>query len=187
MTAVSAPSRFTPDDLLQLESEGLFELVNHQLVEKNMSSLATYTASIVAGELFIYLKASQGGRIYLEQAFQCFPHDPDLIRRPDLAFVSANRIKSVPEEGHVPIAPDLAIEVVSPNDKVYELDEKLADYRAAGVQLVWVVNPKARTLRIHRLDKTATELHENDTLTGESVLPGFSLAVKELLPTNSPM
>jgi|SRR5665213_56228 len=183
MTAVAAPSQFTPEDILRLENEGLFELVNHQLVEKNMSSLASNTASIIGGRLFNYLEGSKKGQLYNELSFQCFPHDSNLIRRPDLAFITADRVKNVPEEGHVPVAPDIAIEVVSPNDKVYELDEKLADYRAAGIPLVWVVNPKARTLRIHRLDKSATELHENDTLTGESVLPGFSLAVKELLPT----
>lgn len=88
----------------------------------------------------------------------------------------------MPPEGHVPIAPDLAIEVVSPNDKIYELDEKLEDYHAAGVKLVWVINPNSRIMRIHRLDDTVEQSKENDTLTGDSVLPGFSILVKDMLP-----
>ncbi|HZL35200.1 MAG TPA: Uma2 family endonuclease [Tepidisphaeraceae bacterium] len=182
MTAIAAPTHFTPDDVLRLESDGLFELVDNQLVEKRMSFLANRTASIVCGRLFAFVDGAALGVICNEQSFQCFPHDPELIRRPDLAFISADRLAGVPDEGHVPIAPDIAIEVVSPNDKVYELEEKLSDYRSAGVKLTWVVNPRARNIRIYRLDKTTAELLENDELSGESVLAGFSILVKDLLP-----
>ncbi len=72
--------------------------------------------------------------------------------------------------------------MVSPNDKIYELDEKLNDYHLAGVKLVWVVNPSSRIIRIHRLDHSVSELSENDTITGETVLPGFSSIVRDLLP-----
>lgn len=185
MTAFAAPTRFTPDDVLRPENDGLFELVNHQLVEKHMSSLATNAASIIAGRLFTCMQANDVGRVYIEQTFQCFPHDPDLIRRPDLAFIAANRTQDVPEEGHVPIAPDLAIEIVSANDKVYALDEKLRDYRQAGIPSVWVANPKLRTVRVHRLNKTTCDLQENDILNDELVLPGFSLPVRDLLPPAS--
>lgn len=187
MTVVAAqpPSHFTPDDLLNLDDGHLYELVGGKLVEKQMSSLASETAGIIIVRLGNFILESRAGKLYPEQTFKCFAHDPDLIRRPDIALITADRVASVPEEGHVPIAPDLAIEVVSPNDKIYELDEKLADYRSAAVKLVWVVNPKARTLRIRRLDHTVTELEETDTLSGESVLPGFSILVRDLLPTPS--
>ena len=89
-------------------------------------------------------------------------------------------------EGHIRIAPDLAIEVVSPNDKVYVLDQKLAEYRDAGVKLIWVVNPNSRNIRVYRLDHTFAEFLENDTITGESVIPGFSILVSELLPERNP-
>jgi len=183
MTLANIPTPFTPDDLLSLESEGLFELVNGKLVEKQMSSVASKTAGIACVRLFNFLeKGNGGGELYPEQTFQCFPHDPGLIRRPDVAFIAAHRLAQVPPEGHVPIAPDLAIEVVSPNDKIYELDEKLADYRGAGVKLVWVINPNSRIIKIHRLDHTYSELDETDTLSGESVIPGFSVLVRDMLP-----
>lgn len=177
------PSRVTPDDLLSLESEGLFELVDGKLVEKQMSSVASETAGIAYGRLFNLVDQTDVGALYPEQTFQCFPHDPDLVRRPDVAFVGAARLAQVAPEGHVRIAPDLAIEVVSPSDKIYELDEKIADYRAAGVRLIWIINPNSRVIRVHRIDRPyCEELKETDTLSGESVLPGFSVIVRDMLP-----
>jgi Uma2 family endonuclease len=182
MTLANVPTPFTPDDLLNLESEGLFELVDGKLVKKQMSSVASETAGIAFARLFNFLEKSGGGIPYPEQTFQCFPHDPSLVRRPDVAFVTADRLAQVAPEGHITIAPDLAVEVVSPTDKIYELDEKLADYRAAGVKLVWVINPNSRVLKIHRINHTYEELKETDTLSGESILPGFSVLVRDMLP-----
>lgn len=183
MTTATTPEvRFTPADVLRLEDEGLFELVEGKLTEKTMSSLANETAGIVILRLGVYREQSRAGKVYPEQSFQCFPHDPELIRRPDVAFILTERLSGVDEEGHVKIAPDLAVEVVSPNDKVYELEEKLRDYRSAGVKLIWVVNPKFRLIHVHKLGLPVVELRENDAVGGESVLPGFSVAVRDLLP-----
>jgi len=182
MTVVAPPSLFTPDDVLALEDEGLYELVDGQLVEKSMSSLANQTAGLIASALIVHCKPRGLGKVYPEQTFQCFPDDPDKLRRPDVAFVAASRQSGVADEGHVRIAPDIAVEVVSPNDKIYELDKKLIDYRSAGVKLVWVVNPSARTLRIHRPDHSLNELVGDAVLSGESVLPDFSAKLSDLLP-----
>ena len=182
MSTVAAPPRFTPDDLLHMEDRGLYELVDGQLVEKPISSLSRETAGVITIGLGIFLRQNRLGVLYPEQTFQCFPDDPDLVRRPDIAFVSRERVGGVSETGHVKISPDLAIEVISPNDTIYELDEKLADYRSAGVKLVWVVDPKWKTVRIHRADRTVSELFAGDTLGGEQVLPGFSVAVDDLIP-----
>ena len=76
------------------------------------------------------------GKIYPEQSFKCFPELPYQSRRPDISFISADRTKLVAAEGHIAIVPDIAVEVVSPKDKLYEVDEKLDDYRSAGVKFV---------------------------------------------------
>ncbi|HEY3838616.1 MAG TPA: Uma2 family endonuclease [Bryobacteraceae bacterium] len=185
MTLGSPPTRFTPDDLLRLEEDDhhLYELVDGKLVEKEMSSLANQTAGLNITILNNFcLQKKSGDVAYAEQAFRCFPHDEDLIRRPDVSLIVAGRLKSVPEEGHIPIAPDLAIEVISPNDKIYRFERKLADYRKAGIPLIWEVNPKFRFIRIHRLDRQPERLEETDTITGGPVLAGFSMMVRELLP-----
>jgi Uma2 family endonuclease len=174
---------FTPDDVLRLEDKGLYELVHGQLIEKPMSELANETAVYISSALFIHVNASKLGRVLAEQNFKCFPHDPDLVRRPDVAFILAGRAGDQRHSGHVLIAPDIAVEVVSPNDLAYELDEKLKDYRLAGIPLTWVVNPEIRTVTIYRADGTLARLFDHETLTGENVLPGFTSKVGDLLPT----
>jgi Uma2 family endonuclease len=178
MTLAAPQSRYTPDDVLRLEKEGLYELVNGRLVEKEMSSLANETAGLIAAALVMSVRnAKSGDAVYPEQTFQCFAHDPDLIRRPDIAVIVSGRRSSVPRRGHVPVAPDLAVEVISPNDTMYEFEEKLVDYRKARVPLVWEVNPEFRFVRVHYLDGRSERLKESDTLTGDTVLPGFSVTV----------
>lgn len=122
-----------------------------------------------------------GGEVYAEQTFRCFPNDSDLLRRPDVAFISSGRIGRVEETGHVSIAPDLAVEVISPNDTIDELEEKISEYLAAGVKAVWAVNPKFRWVRVHRPRQPLIELRENDVLADQEVLPGFSVIVRDLI------
>jgi Uma2 family endonuclease len=186
MTISSTQTRFTPEDLLNLDGDGLYELVDGKLMAKRMSFLAGRTGVLISQRLGNYVEASHVGAVVQEISFQCFPHDPDLVRRPDIAFIAADRAKTIPDEGHVRIPPDLAIEVISPGDRIYEFEEKLADYRSAGIKLVWEVNPKFRYVRVHHSDRSSVRLEEGDTLTGEGVLPGFSIRVKDLLPPVSP-
>ena len=74
-----------------------------------------------------------------------------------------------------------------PKDTAYELDEKLDDYRRAGVPLVWVINPNSRTVRIYRGDDPVITLHEDDELSGENIIPGFRCPVREILPPREPL
>jgi len=183
MTVSLPPTRFTPEDLLQLDDERLYELVDGQLVEKPMSSEANEVAWIIGGHFFVFFSQTKAGKAYPEQAYQCFPNDCKLIRRPDVSIVVANRLAGVNKVGHVTIAPDIAIEVVSPNDKVFELDEKIADYKSAGVRAIWVVDYKARTVRVIKPGAPTMELEDHQTLTGEPVLAGFSVLVADLFPS----
>jgi Uma2 family endonuclease len=183
MTVASTKTRFMPQDLLDMDGDGLFELVDGELVEKEMSSLANRTAVIISTRLLNFNEQAKSGNVvYAEQSFQCFAHDPDLVRRPDVALIVASRLAAVPEEGHIPIAPDLVVEVISPNDKIYKFERKLADYREAAIPLVWEVNPKFRFIRVHYVDRAPHRLGETEILTAEPVLSGFSVLVKELLP-----
>jgi len=85
-------------------------------------------------------------------------------------------------EGFLRIHPDLAVEVLSPNDTAYEIDEKVEEYLAAGVPLVWVVNPEKRIVEIHRKDGTVSKLRSTDEISGEDVLPGFRCPVAAFFP-----
>ncbi len=174
----------TPEDLLKLGQQGLFELVDGRLVEKPMGALSGETATIISSTLHPFIRSRRLGELYSETTFCCFPHNPTQVRRPDLAFVAAGRVHLVPDDGHVPVRPDLAIEVVSPDDGVYDLDSKLRDYRLPGVPLPWVFNParEIRQVRVFRPGRPSDELTDADTLSGEDVLPGFSAVLGDLFP-----
>jgi len=105
--------------------------------------------------------------------------DPDTVRGPDVAYWSKERLPEVPE-GYITIAPDLAVEVVSPSDIFSRIQKKIREYLDRGVRLVWVVDPEGRTVTVYKPQRQATILEENDTLSGEEVLPGFSCPVAEL-------
>ncbi len=181
MTVSLAPIHFTRDHVVDLEEEGLFEFVNGKLVEKQMSFLTNRAAALIARRLGDFAEKAHAGDVIQEQSFQCFPHDLALVRRPDIVFIAADRLDAIPDEGHVRVAPDLAIEVISPNDKINEFEEKLANYHGAGIRLVWEVNPKFRFIRVHYLDQAPDRLKEADTITTDPVLPEFSVLVKDLL------
>ena len=84
--------------------------------------------------------------------------------------------------GHAHLAPDLAAEVVSPNDTYEEVDEKIEEYLRTGVRLVWVISPHNHTIRVYRANGSSHSLRENDELDGEDVLPGFRCPVRDLFP-----
>jgi Uma2 family endonuclease len=173
---------FTPDDLPKLEQHGLFELVDGHLIEKPMGYFSGRTASKLTARLEWFLQEHPIGEVSSEVTFRCFPEKPNQLRRPDIAFISSARLANVPAEGHVPIRPDLAIEVISPGDGVYELDEKLEDYVSAAIPLVWIFNPAARTVRVCKPDRSSRTLIETETLDGGEILPGFALALRDLFP-----
>ena len=178
----AVPAPIMPEDLLTLDEQGLFELAEGRLIEKTMSFLATETAGNIIFCVKSFLKtAGLASAVLPEQSFQCFGNKPRQVRRPDVAIITASRVPAVRPMGHVKIVPDLAIEVISPTDNVYELDHKLDDYRLAEIPVVWVVNPVSRVIRVHRPGKPIDELRDGQTITGDAVLPGFSIAITELL------
>ncbi len=178
----AAPRRATPDDLVRVEDRGLYELVDGQLVEKRMGSEASWIAGRIKYHLTAHVLETRAGEVLPEQTYLCFPDDPDQTRRPDVSLIVTARVPRPWPTGHLTVRPDLAVEVVSPNDAAIELEIKLDDYRSAGIPLVWVVIPDVRLVRVHRLGGPITEVRPGDILGGEPVLPGFAVAVADLFP-----
>ena len=112
--------------------------------------------------------------------------DPDTVRAPDVAFVSHERLAGVSPHGYAAIAPDLAVEVLSPNDRPADVLTKVSDWLRAGVRLVWVIDPDRRIARVHRADGTIDVVREDGALDGEGVLPGFRCVLGELLNSAVP-
>lgn len=183
--SVMEATRLTPEDLLAHPDRKRYELIDGQLVEHLTSHSAVWIASRIIYFIQAYLMKHPIGDVFSEGgSYQCFPDEPLMVRKPDVSFIRKGRLP--PEQfarGHVRIAPDLAVEVISPHDLHYEVSRKLEEYFSAGIPLVWLVNPETRTVTIYRDGGDGVVLlHENDQLTGDDVLPGFSVAVAELFP-----
>jgi Uma2 family endonuclease len=109
------------------------------------------------------------------------------VRRPDVSFAKKGRLPGdIAPKGWVKIPPDLAVEVVSPNDSAEELEEKLDDYRTAGVPLIWMIYPELRKVKILRQGDPAGEMREDVEFSGEDVIPGFRCPLREILPRRAP-
>jgi Uma2 family endonuclease len=162
------------------------ELVNGILVAKPMGHYESHIAALLLHLLYNYLDANPIGVLYGEEAPYLLL--PDNVRKPDVSFLSFARMPGgkLPREAACPIAPDLAIEVLSPSNTTAEIDLKLKQYFAAGVRLVWIIEPELRTARIF----TAVDKHEDipshGILRGGDVLPGFELAVGHLFEKAGP-
>ena len=184
MCAVATSAPITPEEYLALPDRERFELIDGQLIEVNASSLSSWVGGRLHRFLDTHVDTHQLGWVWpADNLYRCFPKTPAKVRKPDVSFIRRERMTAeLMTAGLITIAPDLAAEVVSPNDLAIEIDEKVADYLEAGVLLVWVVNPLLRTVRIHRADGSLSGLTERDSLSGEDVVPGFSCPVAGLFP-----
>src|ERR1051326_4229867 len=177
----TATKRHTPDDLLSLPDDGhRYELVNGELVEKGMGAESDLIGGIVYFQMALYCASNRVGLPLPETYYQCFPDDPAKVRRPDASFIRKGNVPTVIPRGHWRIAPDLAVEVVSPNDLFSEVREKVRDYLAAGVRLVWVIDPPTHTVQVFHPDGADSTIGPEGELSGEDVLPGFRCRVAEL-------
>lgn len=186
MIAVNTP--VTPEQLLALpDSKGL-EIVAGKLVQNKVGAESSELAAEIVGLLLQYLREKRIGRVFVPDAsFQCFPHDPTMVRKPDVAFLSYDKWPANKRLGaFIKVAPELAIEVLSPNDVVKEVNDKVNDYLEAGVSLVWVVNEFCRYVEVHSPMEPPRIATLDDELTCEQILPGFRCRVSEIfarLPT----
>lgn len=185
MSTLISKTTFTSDELLRMPDHKDYELVDGQLVERNVSKESSRVGMKI-GHLLMQATGKSGEvEVYgSDLGYRCFPDDPDRVRKPDVSLVRRERLAGVRgDRGYMPIPADLAAEVISPNDKWYSISPKVEEYLAAGFQLIWVVDPATRTVTIHRVDGSLTKLHEADEITGETALPSFRCRVGEFFAT----
>ena len=171
----------TAQQLLRARGLGPCELVRGELVmmtpagSEHGSIAASITASLVTS-----VKEKRLGRVFgAETGFQ-IGHDPDTVRAPDVAFVCAERVGPTLAKGFFQGPPDLAVEVVSPNDRASEVFAKVQDWLDAGCRVVWVVDPETRTVTVYCSREEIKVLGASDSLTAADLLPGFSVPVAEI-------
>ncbi len=184
MSVAVASTVYTVEEFLALPEHEFYELVDGKLEEINMSNLSSAVAAQVIYRLENHNSAKQLGRVFSSEAYyRCFPKKVRNARKPDVSFITRERLPiDWMDETMFAIAPDLAVEVLSPNDLAYKVATKTREYLEAGVKLVWEINPVERLIMVHRADGTVAKFKETDTLDGENVNPGFSVRVGDLFP-----
>ncbi len=174
MTIEDLEREGTPDD-------GRYELIEGVLVEMTPSSSRS---SRIGGRCVHYLSAhvlprGLGDVFAADGGFAPFP-GRQTVRVPDAAFVRADRLPPPDEEGFYRLAPDLVVEVVSPSDRMIEVTDKAIMWFDAGVRLVWVADPRSRSVTVYGPDRVPHLVPEGDELDGGEVLPEFRLPVAAL-------
>ena len=162
----------------------LYEIIDGQRVRTPpMGVFAVWIASDLHAYLAYFVRTKNLGRAITEALFH-LPAPINRDRRPDVAFVSYDRwAKSrpmPPTDNAWDVVPNLATEVVSPTDKADEIEQKIAEYFRAGVELVWVVYPLQSKIHVYQSPTQITVLTKADVLDGGTVVPGFRLALSEL-------
>ena len=179
----TAIALMTAEELLSLpRGQFRYELINGEL--KKMSPAGHNHGRIairLTAPLAQFAREKGLGEVYAAETGFKLRSNPDTVRAPDVAFIRQHRVKEVGEtKGYWPGAPDLAVEVLSPDDTVSEIEEKVAEWLDAGAQMVWVVSPKLHAVTVYRSLTDIKTLTEKDTLDGGDVVPGFQISVAEI-------
>lgn len=132
----------------------------------------------LATELALYARQHGAGLVFAQDTGFRIASNPDTVRAPDVAFVSAARAGAIPPRGYAALAPDLVAEVLSPDDLPAAVRAKVNDWLTAGARLVWVIDPDRREATVYRGNGSISVV---TNLEGEDVLPGFSCALHQIL------
>lgn len=179
---MSATTRLlTAEEFFALPGSRHQELVRGEVVDvMPPGGVHGIVAALIAAALIQWSRQGAGGHVGVESGF-IVEEGPDTVRGPDVYYVRPER---VPEggapEGFWRIAPDLAVEVVSPGDTAEEVEAKVFEYLTAGTAAVWVVYPRSQRVTVHTPDGLARTHGPEATLAMPELLPGFSASVKEL-------
>jgi Uma2 family endonuclease len=173
------PGSATIEDLLKPENE-LCELVDETLVEKSMGTRESFLAAFLIEVLGPFVRARKLGILLAPDG--SLEILSGLVRLPDLAFISWDRLPEgvLPKEPIWSVVPDLAVEILSQSNTRREMERKREEYFQAGVRLVWEIDPRTRTAKVYTELDQCQEFGSSDTISGEPVLPGFSLSLSHL-------
>jgi Uma2 family endonuclease len=178
-TEISKKKLYTVEEFMNLlDDDKAYELLGGELVEIPGPNVQH---GLIISKLFLslgsFLAANSSGKVLTNLAFELNPKSASI---PDLAYVSTERLPGIDSSKAFPGAPDLVIEVMSPNDKWSAVSAKVQLYQHAGAKLVWVIDPFDRGVTVYRLDHPRRLLLLDDELNGEDVIPGFKLPVRTL-------
>lgn len=159
-------------------TDKLFELIQGEIIEVPSNPYSSQIAALIIAALVTFLKGKDLGHVTGEAGGYQVSGER---YAPDVAFIFKSRQARLPNEGYNPLAPDFAVEVVSPSDRTHKLTAKVANYLAAGT-MVWVVYPHNREVEIYVPGQPVKTVAEDGILDGSPVFTGFTLPVKDIFP-----
>lgn len=184
--STTSTALMTADEFIQLpRGEFQHELINGELVTMVLPGLPHGRSQArLLMPLMQFVFENDLGEVFGELGFQ-LTVDPDTVLGPDVCFISKSRLK---EAGDVKAfwqgPPDIAVEVVSPRDSRPKVRERTLCWLGFGAKQVWIVNPKDRTVTIHRSPSDATTFSGSDYLEAQDLLPGFKLSLDRIFSTS---
>jgi Uma2 family endonuclease len=183
MRANAVPELMTAEELGRLHLPGKSaELVRGRLIVReppgtNHGRIAANLAYFITD----HVRRNRLGAVFGQDTGFKIQSNPDTVRAPDVAFLRQARTGDVPDRGYASLAPDLAVEVLSPEDRPGEVLAKVAQWLDAGTSLVWVIDPAHVEARVYRPDGSLTIVAADDSLEGEDIMPGFSCPLRDVL------
>ena len=170
----------TAEQLPAIAGSRRVELVRGELVEMSpVGGEHSELTVLLASRILSFVRKRKLGTVGTERGFVLF-RDPDVVRAPDVHFVSTVRESPADRKGFFPGAPDLAVEILSPDDKASAVQEKIREYLTAGTRLVWLVDPQSETVTAYHPSGEARVYAGEQAVPGEDVLPGFSFRPADL-------
>lgn len=189
MIVAEMPRLITPEQLLSMPDNNGMELVDGRVVEKNVSRESTRAEGAFQLRFELWLIEHAVAECFGPTlGYRCFPDAPDKVRKPDVTLIKLERLQALGDQdtGFLSIVPDLTVEVISPNDLVHEINDKVREYQNAGFPLVWVADPDMLTVTVYPLGEPPTIFSGKHDLTVEAVLPGFRCRVIDFFRRPSP-
>jgi Uma2 family endonuclease len=163
----------TAEEFLKYAGQGRAELVRGEVVE--MSPVGRVHGRLVVlllSWIAPFVAQRKLGEVFTEVGFILF-RNPDVVRAPDISFVAAARVGHPDDDGYYDGTPDLAVEVLSPDDRPGYIQDKIRDYRTAGCKLLWIADPKNKTVTVYHPSGAPQVYKDQEEVSGEDVLPGF--------------
>jgi Uma2 family endonuclease len=179
--SVPASAPMTAEELYALDDDQRYDLLEGELLQMSPAGRRHGKVGMrIGARVNDFVEEHNLGEVYTAETGFILRRNPDTVLGPDVSFVYTERVPPEDEEGFLNLAPDLAVEVVSPSNTVREMTAKVVAYLDAGARQVWVVEPRRRIVTVYAADGNARLLREGDTIDGGEVLPEFSLPVAEI-------
>jgi Uma2 family endonuclease len=171
----------TGDELYRMGDLGRTELVKGEIVRMSPTGFTHGRIENRIGRVLGNFVSKQAlGEVVSGEVGIYTSRNPDTVRAADVAFISSERMAQIKSKSYLDVAPELVVEVMSPDDAWSDLMEKLDEYFTCGVKLAWVIDPRTQQVYVYHAVTQVERFTVKDTLGGGDVLPGFSVPVAEL-------